>query len=367
MSDIDVLFLAEQDIHFNRKKSSRTKKKGPCPNHFKGECSSDDDGFSVELTDDGWRFMCRGCWDAAEYLPQKNRKRGFGDAIDYLRHFRGMTYPEARAYLEGENPPPRKLARRDAKEPYDWRSDVWQRDAINAIKVYEARLWQPEHTSALDYARSRGITDETIRKAHIGLTLKWDIPRLTFPNYNHKLKRLTAVHRRDLRPEAEDRWKDSKGSTKDFLYLNICLQRKRPTVLAEGIFDALSLAQEVGDIVNVVATGGVGCGRTIANLAQLARMPLVLVAFDADVKGDAWADEWLKRLKNARRLRPFLHDVNDQLVQGWDIRQWVIDALAHEYPLLTVSERCQECEQQVDYYSNEGIPYCQLHGPAGSE
>jgi hypothetical protein len=32
-------------------------------------------------------------------------------------------------------------------------------------------------------------------------------------------------------------------------------------------------------------------------------------------------------LPNARRLRPPLHDINDMLMQGWDIRQWIVNAI----------------------------------------
>ncbi len=52
-------------------------------------------------------------------------------------------------------------------------------------------------------------------------------------------------------------------------------------------------------------------------------MPIVLVAFDADPAGDKEAKWWLKCLPNARRLRPFLHDINEMLMDNWDIRAWI--------------------------------------------
>ena len=56
-------------------------------------------------------------------------------------------------------------------------------------------------------------------------------------------------------------------------------------------------------------------------------MPLVLVALDADAAGDRYAAEWVRRLKNARRLRPLLKDVNDMLMGFWDLRKWVLSGL----------------------------------------
>jgi Toprim-like len=67
------------------------------------------------------------------------------------------------------------------------------------------------------------------------------------------------------------------------LYLAQSLQLKRPVVvLTEGEFDALSLAQECGDLVAVVATGTTKGSHTPRWISLLAQQKRVLVAFDAE-------------------------------------------------------------------------------------
>jgi len=162
-----------------------------------------------------------------------------------------------------------------------------------------------------------------------------------------------------LRPDCpkDERWKNAKGSSTDELYMADCLRMKRPTVLTEGPLDALSVVQECSDIVNVVATTGVQCGQNVANLARLALMPLVLVALDADAAGDKESKWWLERLPNARRLRPFLPDINDMLLDNWDIRAWIeqgmgktVGAEAIEIEpsqIQTFDEQCYSCQQRI--------------------
>ena len=62
---LDVKDLAEQDTSL--KKASSREYAGPCPSP---ECGKKTDGFRVRCDEHGhWAFMCRGCWDARETLP----------------------------------------------------------------------------------------------------------------------------------------------------------------------------------------------------------------------------------------------------------------------------------------------------------
>lgn len=340
---LTVLDLARAD-NTGFMSESRTSFCGPCPNP---DCSKRHDGFVVKWDNERerWSFMCRGCWDAQEILSaldakkigkpdRAGEKRGFGDAIDYLRHMRKMTYPEARAYLDeqsGDSSEQNRPRQRPGykKEQYNYESARWQEDTKLAVQAYEERLWTPEGTAALDYARGRGLLDTTIKGAHFGFSDKGGIPRLIIPVYSNG--RYTAVYRRDLRPDVPkpDRWRDAPGSTKHELYLADCLKAKRPTVVVESAICALSIVQTCSNMVNVVATGStMGVRDNVMALTTLARMPLVLLAFDADPDGDKCAAWWKQRLPNAYRLRPILHDVNDMLVDQWDIRAWVGQAVA---------------------------------------
>jgi hypothetical protein len=114
------------------------------------------------------------------------------------------------------------------------------------------------------------------------------------------------------------------------LYLAQSLLLKRPAVvLTEGEFDALSVAQECGDLVAVVATGTTKGSHTPRWISLLAQQGRVFVAFDAERdKGDADAQWWTRRLGNAERLRPLWNDANQMLQDGVNLREWISAALA---------------------------------------
>lgn len=325
---LSVLDLAYEDTQLS--KESVNSLCGPCPNYARGKCRCGENGFVVKWDNSRgeWRFSCRGCWPADEYLPEKGRKRGFGDAIDYLRHFRDMSFQNAKALANDGETPTTQDAPTQPKQQAGYTTDAWQKRTDEAVNTAIDTLWKSDDTSALEYIRSRGFIDDTITWARMGFSLKDGIPRLIIPSINDG--RYVTVYRRDLRPDVpkDKRWIDASGGTKSELYLADCLKRKLPTVLVESPLCALSILQEYGrDNINAVATGSSKGARSPKSLARLARMPLVLVAFDADKAGDDDADYWLK-LQNAHPLRPLLKDVNDMLVDGWDIKEWIEQAIA---------------------------------------
>lgn len=354
---ISVLDLAEQDTSLVRE--SYKSKMGPCPNYFKGKCSSRTDGFVVKLDADTgkWVYMCRGCWNPGDTLPTEEAaqlvsrfkhagdKRGFGNDYNYLQHFRDMSPREIYAYREEQETGESSPAKPYVQPAYKHKNELpsWQEMAHEGILEYEAALWSSAGEAALEYLRTRGFTDdEMLKRAHVGYSEAGGIPRVLFPSINDG--RVITIYRRDLRSDCPygERWKDTQGGSKDELYRADCLKIKRPTILLESPPDALAIVQECGDeMCNTVATGGKDNARKIKALAKLALMPIVLVAFDAESdKGDVAAQWWLDRLPNARRLRPFLHDVNDMLTDGWDIRAWVGQAI-------------QEYQQQVAQAENK--------------
>jgi hypothetical protein len=332
--------------------------------------------------------MCRGCWDAGETLPNRDKKRGWGDEIAYLMHYRYVSlddaimqamdsgslsfedaykryayerrwpYERAQQHLLdlGANKDQQRVRRpvQKIKQCLDYRSSVWQEQVHKTVEEYAAFLWTPEGAQGLEYALARGLHYKTIQTAKLGFSVQGGIPRLIIPLLNfyfHEYEKgwYFTIFRRDLRPDCpkDERWKNAKGSSTEELYLADCLKAKRVTVLTEAPLDALSIAQECGDLVNVVATSGVSCGQNHANLARLALMPLVLVAFDADQAGDKEAKWWIDRLPNARRLRPFLHDVNDMLVENWDVRVWVEREIDTPKPVIEQEQVNQEPAQDI--------------------
>ncbi len=232
----DVFSLAEEDTHLH--KVAVNEYAGPCPG-----CGGTD-RFRVRSNRESgtWHFLCRSCWDAGQYLPEKGRKRGWGDAIDYLRHYRGMTFQEAKAQINGEETPTthHKRAQPRALTP------EWQAATHKAMQAHQARLWSQD-TLALEYARYRGLHDPVIKQFQLGYSIHRSIPYLVIPSIN--AGQYVTVYRRDLRPDVPkgQRWKDAPGGTKDELYLADCLWLRkerhltasftlRCSVCAEGRF-----------------------------------------------------------------------------------------------------------------------------------
>ncbi len=382
---LDVLSLAEQDTKLH--KESVREQAGPCPNPL---CRCQKDGFRVKWNGDKCVFMCRGCWDSSEMLSdeaarkigkQSGDRRGWGDAIDYLRHYRGLSFREAKRLVNDETD---LLEDAPARTPVpaqdDYRSERWQKVTRKGIERYIAAIWSDEGRAALDYVRGRGLSDEVIKQFRLGYSTKDNIPRLLIPCINDGW--IYAIYRRDMRPDTNRRWMNADGGTMSELYLADLLKTRKglPVVLVEDAFSALSIWQEAGDLINPIATGSANCGKLVKWLARLSLAPHVLIALDADEPGDKEAAYWLARLQNASRLRPLLKDANDMLQAGHDLRTWILAALQPETVELATVEAeetqeawsCAECgidlygENTDPYYSDEGIAYCQLHGPQGS-
>jgi hypothetical protein len=352
---IDVLTLAEEDTNLHRE--SVREQAGPCPDPH---CRCQTNGFRVKWNAEQWVFMCRGCWDAQDMLPD-GRKRGWGDAIDYLRHYRGLSFHEAKALVEDKpSPAPIPILREG------WQSEGWQQKTGKIIHEAADAIWTPEGALALDYARGRGLSDETIKQFHLG----YSAPYLLFPSMNEK--RFVAIYRRDLRPDVPhaDRWKDAPGGTKSELYLADCLQLRKglPIVLVEDAFSALSVWQECNDLVNVVATGGATCGKLTRWLARLSLAPHVLIALDADEAGDVESDWWLERLGNAQRLRPIAKDANDMLRAGISLHHWIMPGTpivdpTDEIPASFKERPCWRCGGHDAVKREDGIWLCTCYFP----
>ena len=129
--------------------------------------------------------------------------------------------------------------------------------------------------------------------------------------------------------EGSRRYLQVSGGSNGLYLAQSLLLKRQAVVLLEGEFDALSVAQECGDLVAVVATGTTKGSHTPRWVSLLAQQERVLVAFDAERdKGDADAEWWTRRLGNAQRLRPLWSDANQMLQDGVDVREWVSVALA---------------------------------------
>lgn len=378
---VTVLELAERDTRLHR--VSRNEYAGPCPG-----CHGTD-RFHVNLNKrEGGAWMCRSCWD-----PQSNGK-GWGDAIAYLRHFRGMSFRQARAFVQGQQEddpfalPTGPAAPTPAGDPSQWRSgppsEQWQDRARDLVNEARDRLWSNEGQAARDYLYARGLQKDTIKGAKLGSTMYRHpktgqmAPCVVFPWYDEQ--DLWRVQMRVIAPDTprNERYFCLAGSSSSGLYLAQSLTLKRRAVmLVEGEIDALTIVQEAGDLVAVVATGSTSGSRTEHWLARLALIPHLLLAYDNEEQGTHGADYWLSRLPRASRCRPTAHDVNEMLMRGISVRAWVATSIARVCGLLDEeytapisapldeegepSAICALCEYPVDRYTDEGVPYCAPH------
>lgn len=143
----DLRRLVEQDL-------------GPAPlrggraSLYKCPFHNEHKGFSLAVWADGYR-----CFGACDMR---------GDALDWLTHYRRLTFTEALRTL-GEpastaEPVERKCLK-SPSEPPEW---SWQRRAERIVNQAEETLWSEIGEPALNYLMGRGLTTRTIRAARLG-------------------------------------------------------------------------------------------------------------------------------------------------------------------------------------------------------
>lgn len=330
--EIHLLALAQQDgFQVVRRSTSRGGQyNGPCP-----WCGGHD-RFRIQpyYGNYGW-FACARC----------DRR---GSTVDYLMLRRGMSRGEALHAVGWQSaghdaphvsvPPAALTGRHQWNDP----ANQWQAAAWDFALACRDTLWSPAGQAALNYLRGRGLNDRTIRAAMLGyhahveygpasvwgsksplklwrgITIPW------ISRHQGQIWRLTV---RDERAnDKSERYRQVSGGSNG-LYLADSLTLKRPvTVVTEGEFDALSLAQVCGHTSAVVATGTTSGARTPQCLSLLSRQKRVLIAFDAEEAGDEAARWWLARLPGARRLRPWGKDASAMLQAGLDLTAWLASA-----------------------------------------
>jgi DNA primase len=326
----DLLSLIGKDTTLHRAASTNGgEHAGPCP--FCGG----DDRFRVwpDHPNGKGQWWCRQCGKS-------------GDAIDYLRTLNpGWSFAQAVQALGGsiETSPVRTGTALPAgpRQP-EGHSAPWQERGSAFVSECEATLWSDTGARALDWLRKRCLSDDTIRKAHLGYNAQkrwedralWELPPELNAKGNPKrvcLPRGIVVPwtiggqlwRIQVR-KPEGGYYNVPGSA-NALYNFDSVKPDRPAMLVEGVFDALTVMQEAGDLIIPVAAGSTTGAHCIRWVGQLSRCPLVLVSFDAEKdKGDKAAAWWVDTLENARRWRPYYEDVNAMVQAGADISDWVL-------------------------------------------
>lgn len=336
-----------------------------------------------------------------------------GDAIDFLMEYCQMERWEAVQDLGLED-----VSFYDDKPVIQQNSNdqapprKWHEAALLIVERAERYLWHPnsvEGQQALAYLRSRGLTDETIKHAHLGYVPlakdgKWYVG--SFEDWGLNIEELTDVQRERggvrvpdgilipwlvggslwklavKRPGQSPDYGQVVGSV-DALYNVDAIQYDQPAMLVEGEIDCLSVQQEAFDLIACVATGSSAKGRAGRWIADLSLASIVLQSFDNDHAGDEGADYWLSVLKHAKRWTTgFANDPNEMLQNsnaghGMSVRQWVQQGLnmflKHEptsiEELILEPHLCSTCldsgiETPVpDDHEFQDFMYCDAHMP----
>jgi hypothetical protein len=321
-------------------------------------------------------------WSSGRYscsLRASGCGRYSRDVIDFLRAYEGLSFAQACDLLgiEAVN----ALQRRADDPPAavdEPPSRQWQERAAAVIHHAQRLLWSSRGQSALDFLRQRGLTDDTIRSAHLGYIPRtregsWfkDDGRYWGRGHEEGYEasvwlpegvlipwsaggQIWKLHVRRLRglEDGDAKYVQITGSHEGCYHIDaICVDA--PLVLCEGEFDAIAGEQACGDLAAFVATGATTRARRDRWLARMGLASCVLVAYDDDAPnrngkraGDAGSAYWMRILPHAIRWMPWAHDLNEMLTLRQDIRAWVTLGVAvaasNETPV-QVDCRMDEC------------------------
>lgn len=296
-----------------------------CPFH-------DDHNPSFQVDPDRRRWDCYVCGiggDAIE-LVKRHERVDFSQAKRIAAELSGIMAPSAmerRAPLRPEAVP----AAAKAARPLPGRSSGLPPDEASTLVTEAAgRLWTPEGTQALAYLRGRRLSDETIRAARLGWTPGVMLSTRDGDRYyrargvvipwfdGERLAKVQIRQPEGSQPKYTEAFRDRPA-----LYPGPeLISQGFPLVIAEGVFDRLSLAQELRDLAAVVTLGGAGDSKPAPEIlaTMLAAAPWFL-ALDADEAGDKAAANWPPRAIRVRPPKPF-KDWTEAAQAGIDLRRW---------------------------------------------
>jgi DNA primase len=339
-----VLDLAEEDgLRLTKKKgASKEEYCGPCP-----FCGTGNDRFLVWPEQD--RYWCRAC------------EKG-GDAIQYLRDKRGESFKDACDYLgvspkDSSLPPlkqPGSVPRIEREKPRKTTGppELWTVKSAALVEYAEEQLWSEAGIDTVAYLQSRGLTEETIRRHHLGWNPKdefqelttWGLPKelnengrerklcvpagIVIPAFHREKVVRIRVRKDSLREGEKNRYHAVKGHESRCMIIG-----EGPAwVIVESELDAMLLHQEAGDMVGVIALGSAQVKPYEDTAAILKMADVILNSLDSDEAGARQAWEWWPRnyATNTRWPIPKGHgkDPTEAHCKGYPLREWVRSGLA---------------------------------------
>lgn len=275
---------------------------GPCP--FCGG----KDRFVLLHSVGGWRWLCRVCGDGKYHtVIDYVMKRDGTDAVAAFKALGGSgeyTSPAVAPVAPRVDPP---------------LSTEWVFAAGRFVAECKRALYAPANSRALDYLLGRGLgvpvlvdhlvgfnpADRWVDGAAWGIEGKQFLPRgVVLPHVAPEgvLAIKVRLSSGDKKYTQVKRWSGAGGSL--FGWMNLA-DRNDVVVITEGEFDALYLAQSVGDMAAVVTMGAAGTQfSSLPSLAQEAirKASFVLTAYDTDEAGENGAAALAEAVPQAQAL-----------------------------------------------------------------
>lgn len=317
-----------------------------CPFH-------DDHNPSFTVDAKGWRCWACGIGGHAAELVMRYRGCEFPEAARWLADLAGVApsaaparpirpgptdrpRPPIRPPVGPAGRPPEATASRSpvraAKRPSDGPSGLAPADAVALVDAAAERLWTSEGTEALAYLRGRGLTETTIRGARLGWTPEvklptsdgarvWRASGIVIPWFEGGRLSLVKIRQPEgRRPKYAQAYAD-----RPTLYPGTEAIRPGGTlIVVEGEFDAILLAQELGDLAIVVTLGSASSRPEGAAYLALLRCTRWFAAHDSDEAGDRAAGEWPARAVRVRPPTPH-KDWTAGWTAGINLRLWWVE------------------------------------------
>ena len=342
----DILSLAEQHQLQPRRVSSSKggEYASSCP-----LCGGDhtSDRFRIwPEQGEGGKWWCRQC-------------NVGGDCIEFLRKVDGLSFAEASAAM-GKASPRRQTIRTprmpippaitsDAPRPVNLPPQEWMDRAAKVLaSSHAALLADPEH---LSWLHKRGINRHSVIRFRLGWQSSdylrpypaWGLPAEKWDNGREKLHLVPVglvipwedgghiLRLRVRQPVKDPKYKVIPGGAKDpqplMVIDSLWSGPHSAVILCEAELDAILIAQEVGDIVTVIALGSAQTRpHDTRSMDAIRGAAWVGLWLDRDDAGDKATDKWLTDTDTSQDIRPQgtgKMDPGDCYAQGLSIREHV--------------------------------------------
>lgn len=326
---------------------------GPCPG-----CGGTD-RFHVRPEDQNGKggYGCRGCGK-------------YGDNIQFLRDFEGMSFKEACAYLSIELPDrPGRTVRADTARPsftpnvHADPEDIWRERAEKLVAWGQEQL--AKKPDVLTWLAGRGILAEAVSKYRLGWNpgenghaifrhrKSWGLPEVLKEDGKTPKKlwipiglvvpysRSGRVVRIQIRqPEGEPRYYNLPGSSMGTMMLGA---DRRAFVVVEAALDAIAV-YENNQLAGAVATLSASAKPDSDAWPILQGSLQILDALDYDAAGAKYAAWWQENFDRCERWPvPKGKDPGEAYKLGIDLEQWIKAGMP---PAITLDDRERHPERE---------------------